>query len=64
VYGYAAFKLTGWFFGGQFTSTPQPCTGNDRCITGYFTNLVTVGEDFPSNPDAPILGAVRVRLTR
>jgi hypothetical protein len=64
VYGYAAFKLTGWFFGGQYSSNPQPCSGNERCITGYFTDLVTVGEDFPSSPDAPILGAVRVRLIR
>jgi hypothetical protein len=64
IYGYAAFKITGWYFGGQYSSNPQPCLSSDRCITGYFTNLVTVGEDFPSSPDAPLLGAVRVRLTR
>ena len=39
MYGYAAFKLTGYHFGGQNNSSPSPCNGNDRCIAGYFMQL-------------------------
>jgi Flp pilus assembly protein TadG len=64
VYGYAAFKLTGYFFGGQFSSSPQPCSGNARCITGYFVRFVDLSDRFTYTNDGPDLGASILRLIR
>jgi Flp pilus assembly protein TadG len=64
VYGYAAFKLTGYSLGGQYNSTPKPCTGNDRCVSGYFTRFVELSDAWNYSPDAPQLGASILRLIR
>ncbi|MEX5717736.1 pilus assembly protein TadG-related protein [Geodermatophilus maliterrae] len=64
VYGYAAFRITGFHLGGQFSTAPRPCTGNDRCITGYFTRFVELSDDFTLDPDAPDLGSAVLRLIR
>ena len=64
VYGYAAFRLTGYHLGGQFSSSPRPCSGNERCVTGYFTRFVDLGEAFDHDPGAPQLGAWVLRLVR
>jgi Flp pilus assembly protein TadG len=64
VYGYAAFKLTGYHLGGQYTTTPKPCTGNERCVTGYFTRFVELSDAWNYSPDAPQLGASILRLLR
>jgi Flp pilus assembly protein TadG len=64
VYGYAAFKLTGFAFGGQFSTDPKPCTGNDRCVTGYFTRFVDLSDAFSFSSDAPALGTSVLRLVR
>jgi Flp pilus assembly protein TadG len=64
VYGYAAFKVTGYSLGGQFTTSPKPCTGNDRCVSGYFTRFVELSDAWNYSPDAPTLGASVLRLIR
>jgi len=64
VYGYAAFKVTGYSLGGQFTTSPKPCTGNDRCLSGYFTRFVELSDAWNYSPDAPTLGASILRLIR
>ncbi|MBM7804938.1 Flp pilus assembly protein TadG [Geodermatophilus bullaregiensis] len=64
VHGYAAFRITGFHLGGQFSTSPRPCTGNDRCITGYFTRFVELSDDFTLDPDAPDLGSAVLRLIR
>jgi len=64
VYGYAAFKITGYHLGGQYSSTPKPCSGNERCVAGYFMRFVDLSERFDSSPDAPQLGASILRLIR
>jgi Flp pilus assembly protein TadG len=64
IYGYAAFKLTGYSLGGQFDTTPKPCNGNDRCVTGYFTRFVELSDAWTYSPDAPQLGASILRLIR
>jgi len=64
VYGYAAFKLTGFHLGGQYDTTPKPCNGNERCVTGYFTRFVDLSDRFNYSPDAPTLGASILRLIR
>ncbi len=64
VYGYAAFTLTGYSFTGQFKTTPQPCSGQVRCVTGYFTRFVELGDAFDHDPNAPQLGAWVLRLVR
>jgi Putative Flp pilus-assembly TadE/G-like len=62
VYGYAAFLITGYHFGGQY-SWNQPCNGSDRCIRGYFTRFVASSENFDFSASAPSLGASIVKLT-
>jgi Flp pilus assembly protein TadG len=64
VYGYAAFRLTGFHLGGQFDTSPRPCSGNERCVTGYFTRFVELSDAFDYSPDAPQLGASVLRLIR
>ncbi len=65
VYGYAAFRLTGYHLGGQYsTSSPQPCNGNDRCVAGYFTRFVELSDAWDYDPTAPELGSSVLRLIR
>lgn len=64
VFGYAAFRITGFAFGGQFSTSPKPCTGNARCVSGYFTRLVDSSDAFSYSPDAPDLGTSILRLIR
>ncbi len=64
VFGYAAFRITGYSFGGQFDTTPKPCSGNERCVSGYFTRLVDLSEAFSYSSDAPSLGASVLELIR
>lgn len=63
VYGYAAFKITGYHFGGQYSTTPPPCSGSDRCVSGYFTQFVALDDAFDFGAGAPQLGASVVALT-
>lgn len=64
VFGYAAFHITGYHFGGQFSTDNKPCHGNDRCVSGYFTEFVDLEDRFSYSPDAPQLGASILRLIR
>lgn len=63
VYGYAAFTITAYHFGGQY-DFGRPCKGEDRCIRGYFTRFVDAGDSFSYGPGAPSLGAWVLRLVR
>jgi Flp pilus assembly protein TadG len=63
IYAYAAFRLTGYNFGGQYKWNAQ-CTGNDSCITGYFTVLVDPSNAFTYGTGTPDLGARIVTLTK
>jgi Flp pilus assembly protein TadG len=66
VYGYAAFRLTGYDLGGQFSTGRNPCGGNGsaRCVTGYFTRFVELGDAFDYDSNAPQMGAWVLRLVR
>ena len=64
VYGYAAFKVTGYNFTTQYVTQPAPCSGNDRCIKGYFLKFVYLNEAFSYSATAPQLGASVISLTR
>jgi Flp pilus assembly protein TadG len=64
VYGYAAFRLTGYHLGGQYSTSPKPCGGNDRCVAGYFTRFVELSDAWNYSPDAPQLGSSILRLIR
>jgi Flp pilus assembly protein TadG len=64
VYGYAAFRLTGYSFTGQYKTEPRPCHGSTRCITGYFTRFVELSDAWDYSPDAPQLGSSILRLIR
>jgi Flp pilus assembly protein TadG len=63
VYGYVAFRLTGYYFAGQYKGT-QACNGNDRCIRGAFTQFVNASDAFFYDSTAPSLGAWILRLIR
>ena len=63
VYEKAAFKITGYHFGGQYSTTPSPCSGSDRCVSGYFTQFVALDDAFDFGAGAPRLGASVVALT-
>jgi Flp pilus assembly protein TadG len=64
VYGYAAFKLTGYSLGGQYHTDAKPCGGNERCVSGYFTRFVELSDAWNYSPDAPQLGSSILRLIR
>jgi hypothetical protein len=64
VYAYAAFKLTGYYLGGQYKTTPAPCGGNDRCLSGYFTRFVDLSDRFTYTSTGPDTGADILRLIR
>jgi Flp pilus assembly protein TadG len=64
VFGYAAFKITGYSLGGQYKTNPAPCGGNERCLAGYFTRFVDLSERFTYTNDGPDLGAAILRLIR
>jgi hypothetical protein len=61
AYAYAAFHVTGYHFTGQYKWN-SPCSGNDRCISGYFTRMVDLSEAFTYSATAPNLGASLVGL--
>lgn len=63
VYGYVAFRLTGYYFAGQYKGT-RACSGNDRCIRGYFTQFVEPSDAFFYDSTSPAMGAWILRLIR
>ncbi|WNV77220.1 pilus assembly protein TadG-related protein [Geodermatophilus sp. DSM 44513] len=63
VHGYVAFTLTGYHFSGRYKGT-HACGGPERCIRGYFTRFVDLGDAFDHDPTAPQLGAWVLRLIR
>jgi Flp pilus assembly protein TadG len=63
VFGYVAFKLTGYYFAGQYKGT-KACGGSDRCIRGYFTQFVEPSDAFFYDSTAPSMGAFICRLIR
>ena len=63
IYGYAAFRLTGYHFGGQYDAGTGTCNGNARCVKGYFTRFVDLAEAFEYGAGAPDLGASIIRVT-
>lgn len=62
LYGYAAFQVTGYQLGGQYKWN-DPCSGDDRCIRGYFTQFVDLSSAFQYGTGAPQLGTAVVKLT-
>ena len=63
IYAYAAFRITGYNFGGQYKWN-APCTGSDSCISGYFTAFVEPSDAFTYGTGSPDLGARIVTLTQ
>jgi hypothetical protein len=62
MYGYAAFVVTGFHFGGQ-NNYNDPCTGNNRCVRGYFARFVDLSEAFDFGAGAPQLGSSIIKMT-
>ena len=73
VQGYAKFFLSGYKTGGgpsdtqarsQFVTPQEPCSGNDRCLSGWFLKgLVDAPPAPPAPPGAPSLGAYSIKLS-
>ncbi len=66
VYGYAAFRIKGYDLGGQYNTAKKLCgkTGDERCVTGYYTRFVELSDAWNYTPDAPRLGSSILRLIR
>jgi Flp pilus assembly protein TadG len=68
VYGYAAFKLTGYAFNGTNRSAKVVCgpgtNPSFRCITGHFTRYVELSDVWDYSPTAPATGSSILRLIR
>lgn len=58
VGGFGLFHVHGYKFGGQFKVNP-PCSGDVRCISGYFTSGAIYDGEF----GGPDFGIVIVKLT-
>ena len=63
VHSYAAFRITGYYFAGSYKWN-NPCSGNERCIRGYFTQFVEPSDAFFYDSTAPDMGAWILRLVR
>lgn len=59
VYGYAAFRVTGYKFPGRSWNASCP----KNCVMGYYTRFVALDEAFEYGSSAPNLGAKIVSLT-
>lgn len=66
VYGYAAFKITGYRFPSVSYNATQCESPSRNCVRGYFVEFVDIASAFTygTTPGAPDLGAEVVRLTR
>jgi len=66
VYGYAAFRLTGYNFPSMaYSWNASGCTSPTRsCVKGYFVQFVDFAAAFHYSPSAPQLGAAVVSLTK
>jgi hypothetical protein len=66
VYGYAAFEIAGYDFGGQYNTDKKVCGGNgsDRCVTGFFKRFVELSDAWDYDPTAPATGSSILRLIR
>jgi Flp pilus assembly protein TadG len=64
VYGYAAFKFTGYYFNNTFKSPSPPCSSPNRCLKGYFTRYVDLNEVLEIGTIGPQLGAAIVTLVK
>jgi hypothetical protein len=62
VWGYAAFRITGYYFADAKYRWNSNCTGNDRCIHGYFTRFVDTSDAFTYGAPAPDLGGYVAKL--
>jgi hypothetical protein len=68
VSGYAAFYLTGWYFSSSSSASlvtgSVPCTGDDRCMSGWFLKDLVSSSDLTSlinpSPGAPNYGLTQV----
>lgn len=56
VHAYAAFTITGYYFADSKYRWNSACSGNERCISGYFTEYVELSDAF-SYGEAPDLGS-------
>lgn len=63
VYGYAAFRITGYNFGSGL-SWNSSCSGTQRCLQGYFTRTTDQVSGFTYGSGGAQLGAGAVQLTK
>jgi hypothetical protein len=46
VHAFAAFKIESYMLGGQYKTSPEPCSGSARCIAGRFVEYVSIDDSF------------------
>ncbi|NNM46335.1 pilus assembly protein TadG-related protein [Knoellia koreensis] len=68
VSGYAAFYLTGWYFSSSTKASivtgNVPCTGGDRCMSGWFTKDLITAAQLQQLTNPPGGGAPNYGLTQ
>jgi Flp pilus assembly protein TadG len=64
VYGFAAFHFSGFNWGGEYTypAASPPCSGSQRCMSGWFVKFVTNTKALADYGTVPDLGAKAVKL--
>ena len=63
VYGYAAFRITGYYFGSGLGWNTS-CGGSQRCLHGYFTRSTDQASGFTYGGGGAQLGAGAVTVTQ
>ena len=72
IEGYAKFFLSGYKTGGgpsqtaartQSVTPQDPCSGNDRCLSGWFLKGLVNAPPAPIPPTGPPLGAYSIQLS-
>ncbi|ATG51866.1 hypothetical protein CFK38_10275 [Brachybacterium vulturis] len=61
IYGFAAFRVTGYAFDNKHTCWNMACNGGDK-IQGHLVDYIAYDGSVAYDPDAPNLGTVVVRL--
>ena len=63
IAGFAAFYVSGWYLSGGPGSTANslltgspPCSGGDRCVSGWFVKKLLSAQEMGSNTNPPGFG--------
>jgi len=61
IAGFAAFYVSGWYLSGWSTANSlltgsPPCSGGNRCVSGWFVKKLLSAQEMGSNSNPPGVG--------